>query len=160
MRPLVVIGIGNLLLADEGVGVHVVHALEARAEEFPDVEFLDLGAGGVALLHVLVGRRKAVIIDCAFMDEPPGAVRRFTPEGVSSVKRLSGFSLHEGDLLHMLDTARKLGQVSDEVVIFGVQPSDVSPGWGLSPTLHAKLAEYVQRVVEELRPCRGIGAGR
>ncbi len=158
MRPTVVIGIGNLLVTDEGIGVHVVQALEARAKEFPDVEFLDLGAGGVALLHVLADRPKAVIIDCAFMDEAPGTIRRFTPEGATSVKQLSGFSLHEGDLLHVLEMARKLGRVLGEVAIFGIQPADVSPGWGLSPTLQARLDEYVQRVVKELRPRGDIHA--
>lgn len=151
MRPIVVVGIGNLLLTDEGVGVRVIQALQVRAEEFPEVEFLDLGAAGMTLLHALAGRQKAVIADCALMDETPGTIRRFTPREVRSVKRLTGFSLHEGDLLQVLELACTLGQAPGEVVVFGIQPADVLPGWGLSPTLQAKLEEYVERVVEEVQ---------
>jgi hydrogenase maturation protease len=154
MGSVIVAGIGNLLLTDEGVGVRVVQALQARAEEFPEVEFLDLGAAGMALLHVLAGRRKAVIVDCAFMGEAPGTISRLSPEEVRSVKGLTGFSLHEGDLLQVLELARTLGQTPDEVVVLGIQPADVSPGWGLSPALEAKLDEYVGRVVEEVQSAR------
>jgi hydrogenase maturation protease len=152
MGSVIVAGIGNLLLTDEGVGVRVVQALQARAEEFPEVEFLDLGAAGMALLHVLAGRRKAVIVDCAFMGETPGTIRRFTPEEARSVKRLTGFSLHEGDLLQVLELARALGQAPDEIVVLGIQPADVSPGCELSSVLQAKLEECVRRVVEEVHP--------
>ena len=156
MRPVVLIGLGNLLLSDEGVGVHVIRALEEQAASFPDVDLLDLGAGGMSVLHAISGRRKAVLVDCAFMDEPPGTLRRFTPEEVRSIKRLSGFSLHDGDLLQVLALARELQSAPEETVIFGIQPADVSPGQELSPTLQGRLHEYVDRVVAELQgACAG-----
>ena len=154
MRPVVVIGLGNLLLSDEGVGVHVIRALEEHAERFPDVDLLDLGAGGLSVLHAISGRRKAILVDCALVGEPPGRLRRFTPEGVRTVKALSGLSLHEGDLMRVLELARELGQAPGEVVIFGIQPAEVSPGQELSPTLQGRLQEYVDQVVAELQDSR------
>ena len=139
-----------MLLSDEGVGVHVIRALEEQAERFPDVDLLDLGGGVMSVLHAISGRRKAILVDCALMGEPPGMLRRFAPEEVRTAKRLRGLSRHEGDLLHVLDLARRLGEAPGEVVIFGIQPANVFPGQELSPTLQGRLQEYVDRVVAEL----------
>jgi len=159
MRPVVVIGLGNLLLSDEGVGVHVIRALEEQAASFPEVDLLDLGAGGLSVLYAISGRRKAILVDCALMGEPPGTLRRFAPEEVRTVKALSGFSLHEGDLVRVLELARELGQAPEEVVIFGIQPADVSPGQELSPILQGRLQEYVDRVAAELAELQSAYAG-
>ena len=113
--------------------MHVVAALAAEAARFPEVEFLDLGVGGLAVLHHLSGRRKALLLDCAYMNEPAGTLRRFTPDDVTSAKTLAGFSLHEGDLLQVLELARRLDMAPAEIVIFGIQPAEVTPGEGLSP---------------------------
>jgi hydrogenase maturation protease len=139
-----------LLLSDEGVGVHVIRALEEQTERFPDVDLLDLGGGGMSVLHAISGRRKAILVDCALMGEPAGTLRRFAPEEVRTVKALSGFSLHEGDLVRVLELSRELGQAPEEVVIFGIQPANVFPGQELSPALQGRLQEYVDRVAAEL----------
>jgi len=98
----------------------------------------------------MAGRRKAVFIDCAFMDEAPGTIRRFTPDQVSSQKALAGLSLHEGDLLKIIELSRSLGECPPEVVIFGIQPQSIEPGEALSPALSTRLDEYADAVAAEL----------
>jgi hydrogenase maturation protease len=100
-RPVVVLGLGNPLMGDEGIGVYLVEQLSNLAAEYPSVDFLDAGTGGLSVLHYIEGRRKAVIIDCAFMDEAPGAIRRFTPDEVRSRKVPAHQSLHEADLMRI-----------------------------------------------------------
>lgn len=148
--PVVVVGLGNALLADEGIGVHVVRAAQVAAPDAGGVEFLDLGTGGLSLLHAISGRRKAIIVDCARMGEPPGAVRRFLPQQVRSAKVLPGVSLHEGDALRVLELAAELGAAPAEVVILGIEPADTSPHLDLSPALQARLGEYVAAVMREV----------
>jgi hydrogenase maturation protease len=84
------------------------------------------------------------------MDEPPGTIRRFTPDEVDSRKRLAGLSLHEGDLLQTIRLSRRMGECPEEVVIFGIQPSDVSVGTDLSDTLKQRLSDYRDAVSREL----------
>jgi hydrogenase maturation protease len=148
--PTLVVGLGNTLMRDEGVGVHVLRELRNRAASHPDrfssVRFEEMAVGGLALLHVLEGVSRAVLVDCAKMGAAPGEFRRFTPEGVASVKRLAGFSLHEVDILRVIELAGTLGQRPAEVVILGIEPEDVSYGEGLSATLEARLGEYVRAV--------------
>ena len=148
--PVAVIGLGNPLMSDEGVGVRVVAELREAGPPFPGVDVLDLGTSGMHVLHELEGRTKVVFVDCAEMGEAPGALRRFTPEEVVSRKVRTRLSLHEGDLLHTLALARELGACPRDVVILGIQPETVAPGERLSPPLAARLGEYGKAVCTEV----------
>lgn len=148
-KSVVVLGLGNPLMADEGIGVYLVERLLESAAEYPAVDFVDAGTGGLSILYQIEGRRKAVMIDCAFMDEPPGAIRRFTPEEVESRKVLAHQSLHEADLMQIIALARQLGSAPDEIVIFGIQPERVEPGLDLSPTLTERIDEYISMILHE-----------
>lgn len=146
----VVLGLGNPLMADEGIGVRLIAELSRSEAEHPDVEFLDAGTGGLAVLHHIEGRRKAIFIDCAYMGEEPGTIRRFTPDEVRSTKVLAHQSLHEADLMRILDLAQQLGQSPDEVVIFGIQPQRIEPSLELSPVLEDRIDEYLAVLLKEL----------
>jgi hydrogenase maturation protease len=149
-KSMVVLGLGNPLMADEGIGVYLVERLAEFAADRPDVEFVDAGTGGLAVLHQIEGRRKAIFIDCAYMGEEPGAIRRFVPEDVRSTKVLAHQSLHEADLLRIIDMAWQLGQAPEQIVIFGIQPERVEPDSGLSPVLMTRIEEYLAMVLQEL----------
>jgi hydrogenase maturation protease len=149
-KPVVVLGLGNPLMADEGIGVYLVERLMESAARYPSVDFIDAGTGGLSILHHIEGRRKAVLIDCAFMGEPPGTIRRFSPEEVRSTKTLAHQSLHEADLMRIIAMARQLGQAPDQIVIFGIQPERVEPGVGLRRTLLDRIDEYVSMILREL----------
>ncbi len=149
-KPTVVLGLGNPLMADEGIGVHLIERLTEFTGEHPSVDFTDAGTGGLSVLHHIESRRRAIIIDCAFMDEPPGAIRRFTPEEVRSTKVLAHQSLHEADLMRILAMARQLDQTPEQIVIFGIQPEQIEPGQTLSRTLTERMDEYVTTILHEL----------
>jgi len=137
-------------MADEGIGVCLVERLAESAAAYPDVEFVDAGTGGLSVLYQLEGRRKAILIDCAYMGDEPGAIRRFVPEEARSAKVLAHQSLHEADLLRIIDMARKLGQAPEEIVIFGIEPQRIEPALGLSPILADRIEEYVTLLRQEL----------
>ena len=149
MKGTVVIGLGNPLMSDEGIGIRVLEQFQSQADRFPDVEFLDLGTSAAEVLHAIAGRSKAVFIDCAYMSEPPGTIREFGRDSVQSVKT-PGVSFHEGDLLATLDLSRRLGENPPVVLIFGIEPHRIGPGQELSPALQSRLNEYVERVAREL----------
>jgi hydrogenase maturation protease len=149
-KAVVVLGLGNPLMADEGIGVRLVERLMQVADRYPSVDFIDAGTGGMSVLHLLAGRRKAVLIDCALMGGEPGAIERFTCEQVHSRKVLAHQSLHEADLMHVISMARQLGEAPEEIVVFGIQPEAVEPRDSLSPALHDRIEEYVTRVLQEL----------
>ena len=104
----------------------------------------------MSVLHLIEGRRKALFIDCAFMGQEPGAIRRFTPDEVHSAKVLAHQSLHDADLLRILSLAEELGQCPERVVIFGIEPQAVEPRQGLSAVLLERTEHYLSEILSEL----------
>lgn len=150
-KDTVVIGLGNPLLSDEGIGVRLVNQLSQMQSEFPLIDFIEAGSAGMSLLHLIANRKKAVIIDCAKMGVPPGTIRRFTPDDVQSVKKLNDYSLHEADILQVIKLSQQLGECPREVVFFGIEPESLGPGRELSESLSAKIGFFIEKIDKELR---------
>lgn len=154
-KPTIVIGLGNPLMTDEGIGVLLVQKLtqkfEQSAASSQDVEFHDGGTGGMNLLYKIENREKVILIDCAKMGEKPGTLRRFTPDQVRTIKQLGHFSLHEIDILKLLDLAAQLDSAPKQVVIFGIEPASLDLGNNLSPTLQSQFDNYLNTIFAELQ---------
>ena len=144
-----IIGMGNPLMSDEGIGVRVVARLRESGLT-DEVDVLDLGTSAMSVLHELEGRDKVVFVDCAMMGAEPGTIQRFSPEEVSSCKVQSGLSLHEGDLLNTIALARRLGTCPEEIVIFGIEPKTIDFGEDLSPELAEQVENYVAAIRAEV----------
>lgn len=138
-------------MTDEGVGIAVVQRLHEYTDLPADVEVIDLGTGGLSVLHEIKGRDKVIFVDCAYMNTPPATMRRFTPDEVRSAKVQTRLSLHEGDLMQTLELARQLGELPPDIVIYGIEPELVRFGEGLSATLSERLGEYVDTIRQEIR---------
>ena len=152
MKETIVLGLGNPLMGDEGIGVRIVEELRLTCgNDFPQVDFLDAGTGGMSILHLIAGRKKAILIDCALMGEQPGTIRRFTPDQVRSQKILAHQSLHEADILNIIDLSRQLGECPEEVVFFGIEPESITERIGLSPCLEQNIRNYTDALTGELK---------
>lgn len=153
-KPVIVIGLGNPIMADEGIGPAIVGALAGLAEagKLPtqNVEYLDGGCGGMYLLHSIAERKKVILIDCAKMGLEPGQIRRFTPDDVNSVKQLTHLSLHEVDILRVIEMAAMIDQSPEEIVIFGIEPAAIMPQMRLTEAVQCRLPEYLALIVDEI----------
>ena len=147
--PILVLGLGNILLRDEGVGVRVVEALQLT-DLPPDVEVFDGGTAGLDLLDVLADRRKVIVIDALQGDCEPGTVMRLDPEDLVPGDDQT-VSLHEIGLLETLAIARQLGTAPDEVVVIGVKPKDLGWGLSLSPQIARLVPDIVRLVLADLK---------
>lgn len=150
-RKFLVVGLGNPLMSDEGIGIRILEQISREAADFPDVDFLDLGTGGMNLLHAMDGRDAVLIVDCAKMGEAPGTVRCFRPDEVRTRKEMASVSLHEADPVSLLDLAGRIGMTRPNVRIIGIQPKSIAPGDSLSPELAARMDEYTEAVRREIR---------
>jgi hydrogenase maturation protease len=149
MKPILILGLGNPLQGDDGVGCRVVQALEGRT--LPgDVEVMDGGTPGVGLLNLFEGRRRVIIVDAAEMGEAAGSVVRFRPEDVTLTGSAQRFSLHRSGVADALALARELKLELPEIVVFGVQPERVDWGEGLSPHVQAAVPQVIEAVLNHV----------
>ena len=150
MKPILIICLGNPLMRDEGIGIRLASELLAHLADNPNVQVLDLGTGGLSVMHAIADREKIIFVDCAIMGQTPGMMHRFTPEQVRSKKVRMRYSLHEGDLLNTLELSRRLGECPDDIVIFGIEPKEIAHGEGLTSELENNIRQYVQIILQEL----------
>jgi hydrogenase maturation protease len=146
---ILVLGVGNLLMGDEGVGIHAARELIERTLP-PHVDVIDGGTAGLDLLHVMEGYERVLIIDAVDVGEEPGAILRFSPQDVTSEDGDFPMSLHQTEILKVLEFAAYVGQTLPPVVMYGVQPETIEWSLELSPRVKARLASLVAAVEEEI----------
>ncbi len=146
-KPCVVIGLGNEIARDDGVGIFAARRLERLLAGRDDTEVVALPWAGFALLDVLAGRRRAALVDCLCSGEhPPGTVVRLDEHDFRGSVRLGSF--HDINFPTVLALGRRMGwSMPGEIAIWAVEGEVVDQfGEGLSP----RVAAAVDRVVEEV----------
>lgn len=145
-----VLGVGNLLMGDDAVGIRAIEALRAVPDLPPTVDLVDGGTDGLGLIPVLEQYRRAIIIDAVPMGAAPGTVRRFTWQDVRLQGQDRALSLHQSDLTDALLLAETLECLPADLVIIGVQPQRAEWDTPLSPAVAAALPALVRAVIVEL----------
>jgi len=140
-----VLGIGNVLLRDEGVGCHVVHALEGIP--LPEVKIID---GGTCpdLLQFLEDADKLIIVDAVKGGGKPGQIYRFHLEDIT-LEQKPFLSLHDVGLVDNL-MLMQLWHSIGETIIIGVEPKELEWGLELSPELREKMPQIIDAILSEL----------
>jgi len=160
---LAVLGLGNVLLGDDGVGPFVVELLRA-GWTFPDgVAVTDVGTPGLGLLTYVHGADVVILVDAVKADGPPGAVRVYRGPELSHLPVGHRVSPHDPAVVEVLSIAAFDGAAPREVVLVGIIPDSVALGAGMSPRVRAGAAAAVGVVLAELErqalaaaPVRGI----
>ena len=150
MKPILILGLGNLLQCDDGVGCRVAQELERRA--LPgNVDVIDGGTPGIGLLNLFEGRERVIIIDAAEMNLNAGEFRRFEPQDVTLTGSKDRFSLHRTGVMDALALACELNMALPPIVFFGVQPAIVDWNDALSPAVQAALPRVIDAILREIQ---------
>ena len=145
----VVLGLGNILNMDEGVGVHALKMLAAHLPDESDVEFIDGGTLGLNLLPLVEASSYLLLLDAVSAGREPGAVVELQRDEIplySGVK----LSQHQATFQEVLGLASIRGKLPAALHLIGVQPADLSVGVGLSPVVAAAVPDVVARAVAKL----------
>ena len=143
-----VIGLGNPLRGDDGVGVRVAQVLADRALS-RGVEVLDGGTQGLGIVTLLEGRQRVILVDAADLGQTPGQFVRFTLDQVRLLGDDEHISIHGAGLRDALSLARALGVLPEELILFGVQPARVDWQNTLSPEVEAAVPGLVEAILAE-----------
>ena len=147
---IAVFGIGNILLSDDGVGVHVINTLK-KEYRFPEsVELIDGGTKGLDLLPLFEGRDKILIIDAANFKKEPGTID--TIEGDKIPAFLSSkLSVHQIGLPDTLFAAKLMDISPPEMCLIGIQPESMETSTELSDIVGNKMDALIDKVLYKLK---------
>ena len=149
-RPAVVLGLGNMLMADDGVGLAALARLEEEWFVPREVTRVDGGTWGMNLLPVIESADRVIILDAIDCGDPPGTLIRL--EGDEIPRFLSQkLSPHQIDLREVLALAELRGTVPGEIIALGIQPARVEMSTTLSPEVEARLDQLVHMAAEILQ---------
>lgn len=149
-REVLVLGIGNVLWADEGFGVRTVEALHAAFAFAPEVSLMDGGTLGLNLLEPVASARRVLLFDAIDFALAPGSLRILSGPDISA-RLPAKLSPHQTGFTDVLALARLHDRAPEEIVVVGVQPVDLSDfGGSLTPAVKARVPEAVTIGAEQL----------
>lgn len=146
---VVVLGVGNILLTDEGVGVRAVEKLQREFVLPAEVEAIDGGTSGMELIEDLAHASHLIIVDAVRTGRPAASIVRIAGAEVPVLFR-TRMSPHQVGLPEVLAALQLTGETPGSTVVIGVEPVSLEPGIELSAPVAAQLAAVVARVTEEL----------
>ncbi|MFH1703586.1 MAG: HyaD/HybD family hydrogenase maturation endopeptidase [Nitrospirota bacterium] len=147
-QKIVILGVGNLLLSDEGVGVHVANEL-MKMDLPPEVSVVEGGTDGFRLLNVITEADRLIVIDAVKGDAEPGSIYCFDIDEVKSCP--SGFktSVHQIGILEVIDLSGLIGK-TPRTTVFGIEPKSLEMSMELSPEVKSKIPRLIELIFEEL----------
>lgn len=148
---ITVLGIGNILLTDEGFGVRVVEKLYEEYDFPENVSLVDGGVLGINLLGVIADAKHLIVVDAVKNKQPPGTLYRLEKDELPERILLKN-SLHQTDFLETLTLCQAIDKVPETTVVLGVEPEDIlTHSVEMTPTVANRVAETMDLVIRELQ---------
>jgi len=153
-KNILILGIGNLLMRDDGIGIHVAQRMKDMTLP-PDVEVIDGGMLVLEYLYLIEGREKVIVIDAIKTDDSPGTIYRYKNGEIEKKRKDFSLTPHEAAFMKNLNASYLLGTNPEEVIFIGIRPadtgeSDLKLDTNLSPTLEKKVPEIIEMVMKEI----------
>ena len=152
MKKIGVIGIGNPLRSDDGIGIVLLEKLKENKKDLPrNVDLLDGGTGGFNLLHDLSKYEKVIILDAVNINKKPGETSFINIKEVKSKNKKTNLTTHFNDFFKIIDLSEKLDELPNEMYLYAVQPKDLSYVEGLSNLISKKIDLYLKDITEKIK---------
>ncbi len=149
----ILMGIGNILMQDEGIGVHVVREIERRYSFNPFIEIIDAGTLGLEILYMLQdGVDNLVVVDAVMGGKPPGTIYTFKNEEVKKYYLKHKLSAHEVGFSEVLALLEVIGKpVRQNLVLVGIEPVSFEVSLELHEKTASRMEDLVKTVLQELK---------
>jgi hydrogenase maturation protease len=144
---LKVIGLGNILRGDDGVGPLIIDKLQKSSRSLP-IKLYNVGSDAFSILEHLLGEDPIVIIDCARMGKNPGTVQKIVADDTDLLPSNFGISLHGFSLADIWQIARSMGS-DGKLAIIGVEPERINFNSGLSKVVKKSIPIIIKIIAEE-----------
>lgn len=153
-KKITILGIGNLLYSDEGVGIHVLPLLEEKLAKYDNVEVIEGSTDGMRLLETIEETDYLAIVDAVNAGKEAGTIITLVDDEIPAYFGIK-MSIHQLGFQEVLSAAKIRQTCPKQMVLFGVQPASLCLGLELSPIVQAQLPHVVERVVHQVEKwCR------
>jgi hydrogenase maturation protease len=152
-KHILVLGVGNLLLSDEGVGVHVAQEM-MKMEMPPEVQVVEGGTDGFGLVNVITEADRMILIDAVKGGGQPGSIYRFEIEDCPPFPDIFKTSVHQISILEVINLSSLIG-TTPRTTIIGIEPACMEMGMELSPVVTAKVPRVIQMIKDEVAASLG-----
>ncbi len=150
IKSVLILGIGNTLLSDEGVGVHVVQNMRANYVENSLIEYLDGGTLSFTLAEPIARADGLIVVDAARMNSPPGTVKVFHDQELDAYLSGNRQSVHEISLSDLLDIARLSDNLPERRCLVGIEPLLLDWGESLSDVVQPSVSKAIDEILAVL----------
>ncbi|MCK4870398.1 MAG: hydrogenase maturation protease [Gammaproteobacteria bacterium] len=147
MPKILVLGVGNIIRRDDGIGPRVIEKLKKQGQL--NVDPVDGGTDGLALLDLIANYDKAIIVDAVDMRLAPGTIKQFSPQDAKINITHDALSTHGFGLAEVISFMEEL-EMKTELTIIGVQPEDITFGEGLTEKVQPALGEVLNIIVDQI----------
>lgn len=148
--PITVIGLGNTLYTDEGVGIHILPMLEDALQGYSGVEIIEGSTDGIRLLGPVEETDHLIILDSINGGCPPGSIYTVEKADIPAYCGVK-MSVHQLGFQEVLFASRIRERLPDNMVLFGIQPASLEFGIGMTETVQSRLPELVGRVMDQIK---------
>lgn len=148
-KRIVVLGVGNELLSDEGVGIHVVKEIQQKNIFPPEIEVMEGGTDGFGLINIITDTDRLIVIDSIKGGSEPGTLYKFDIEDAPGTPDLFKTSVHQIGILEVINLSSLIGKTPKTTVI-GVEPKSITTGMELSEDVRAKIPRVIELIKEEV----------
>ncbi len=142
-----VVGVGSMVMRDDGVGYHAIQQLDDRSLP-PETTVTHAGTTAFLALEAMSGVDRAIVVDALALEEPPGTVREFRFGETDA--EMPDVTMHDFSFSDALAVGNSVYDVPDEILLVGVVPDKLEPGVELSDTVAGVLPELVSRIEARL----------
>ncbi|HHH0171506.1 TPA: HyaD/HybD family hydrogenase maturation endopeptidase [Yersinia enterocolitica] len=147
---ILVLGIGNLLLSDEAVGVRIVEALEQRFHIPPGLDVLDGGTAGLELMEAMANREHLIVADAVLTGQPPGSVAVLRDKEIPAMFSRK-VSPHQLGLCDVLMALQLTDEFPRQLTLVGVVPESLAPNIGLTSTVTRVIEPALEQILAALQ---------
>ncbi len=148
-KKITILGIGNTLYQDEGIGVHILPLLEEKLSNNPEVEIIEGATDGLMLLEYVEDAEYLIIIDAINAGKPGGTIIALEGDEIPAYYGIK-MSIHQIGFQEVLWTAKFRERYPKNIIMFGMQPTSLEIGLELSPTNQDNLEELASKIVEQV----------
>ncbi|HVN24057.1 MAG TPA: HyaD/HybD family hydrogenase maturation endopeptidase [Syntrophorhabdales bacterium] len=149
-NKICIIGLGNILMQDDGVGVRILEAIRERYRFKPQIDLIDGGTAGLDLLPVIEDYRRVLFVDAVDTGEPPGSIMILEKDSIPSFLTAQ-VSAHHVGLSDLLFAARMSDTLPAEICLVGIQPGSVDIGLDMTDVLKSRIDALVTTVLKRLQ---------